>query len=120
MTIVVSRECPMRTMGAGAFKAKCLSAMTDVHNGNGEIMVTKRGQPFVKIVPAKPAEPESIFGFLKGKVKVVGDIVSPIVEPWEWDEDIFPPGTPERAEFERNRKKSPAGAAAKSTVRKRK
>jgi antitoxin (DNA-binding transcriptional repressor) of toxin-antitoxin stability system len=120
MTIVISRKTPMKTMGAGAFKAKCLSAMTDVHNGHGEIMVTKRGKPFVKIVPAKPAEPESIFGFLKGKVKVVGDIVAPIVEPWEWDEDIFPAGTPERAEFERNKRKSPAAAAVKGALRKRK
>jgi prevent-host-death family protein len=120
MTMVITEEIPMKTMGAGAFKTHCLSVIDEVHDRCEEVVITKRGKPMAKLVPVKQEKPESIFGFLRGKVKVVGDIVSPIVEPWEWDEDIFPPGTPERAEFERNKKKSPAGAAAKSTLRKRK
>ena len=94
----------MKTIGAGAFKAKCLSIMDEVHEGLGEVTVTKRGKPFVKIVPIRPEKPESIFGALRGLATIQGDIVGPIVEPWEWDEDIFPPGTPEREEFERNKK----------------
>ncbi|HEX4006728.1 MAG TPA: type II toxin-antitoxin system prevent-host-death family antitoxin [Acidobacteriaceae bacterium] len=92
-------------MGAGDFKAKCLSVMNDVHNGHGEVVVTKRGEPFVKIVPIKPKEPESIFGFFRGQARIVGDMVAPIVEPSEWDEDIFPPGSHERDQFERNKAK---------------
>jgi len=91
MTIV--RRPMTKTIGAGAFKAKCLSVMDDVHNGHGEIVVTKRGKPFVKIVPAQPEKPESIFGFLKGKAKIVGDIMEPTmsdddVARWEseWDD----------------------------------
>ncbi len=96
----------MKTMGAGAFKAKCLSIIDEVHNGKGEVIVTKRGKPFVKIVPIQPEKPESIFGCMKGQFEIVGDVVSPITEPWEWDEDIFPHGTRERDEFERNKKKA--------------
>jgi prevent-host-death family protein len=91
MTIV--RRPMTKTIGAGAFKAKCLSVMDDVHNGHGEIVVTKRGKPFVKIVPVQPNKPESIFGFLKGKAKIVGDIMEPTmsdddVARWEseWDD----------------------------------
>jgi prevent-host-death family protein len=109
-----------KTIGAGAFKAKCLSIMDDVHNGHGEIVVTKRGKPFVKIVPVAQEKQESIFGFLKGQVKIVGDIVSPIVEPWEWDQDIFPVGQPERDEFERNNKKTPAKVTARTPAKARK
>lgn len=83
----------MKTMGAGAFKAKCLSVIDEVHNGQGEVVVTKRGKPFVKIVPIKPEKPESIFGFLKGQAKIVGDIMEPTmsddeVARWEreWDD----------------------------------
>ena len=83
----------MKTIGAGAFKAKCLSVMSDVHNGHGEVTVTKRGKPFVRIVPPRPENPESIFGFLKGKAKIVGDIMEPAmtdeeVAEWErkWDD----------------------------------
>jgi prevent-host-death family protein len=74
----------MKTVGAGAFKAKCLSIMDEVHNGRGEVVVTKRGKPFVKIVPIKPEKPESIFGFLKGKAKIVGDIMEPTMS----DQDV--------------------------------
>jgi antitoxin (DNA-binding transcriptional repressor) of toxin-antitoxin stability system len=110
----------MKSIGAGAFKAKCLAIIDDIHANHGELIITKRGKPMAKLVPIPEEKPESIFGFLKGKVKVVGDIVSPIVEPWEWDEDIFPVGTSEREEFERSKKKSSAAAATKSAVRKRK
>ena len=110
---------PMKTIGAGAFKAKCLSIIDDVHANGRELIITKRGKPMAKLVPIAVEKPDSIFGFLKGKVKVVGDIVSPIVEPWEWDEDIFPAGTSEREEFERNKKTFSATAATRSAVRKR-
>ena len=113
-------EDPMKTMGAGAFKTHCLSVIDEVYDHHQEVVITKRGKPMARLVPLKQEKPESILGFLKGKVKVVGDIVSPIVEPWEWDEDIFPVGTSEREEFERNRKKSSARAATKNAVIKRK
>jgi antitoxin (DNA-binding transcriptional repressor) of toxin-antitoxin stability system len=46
------------------------------------VVVTKRGAPVVKIVPAEP-EKNNIFGCLTGKVKIVGDIESPIPVEWE-------------------------------------
>lgn len=83
----------MKTIGAAAFKAKCLAVMDDVHHGQREVVVTKRGKPFVKIVPIQPEKPESIFGFMKGRAKIVGDIMEPTmsdedVAQWErqWDE----------------------------------
>ena len=83
----------MKTIGAGAFKAKCLSVMDEVHHGHGEVMVTKRGKPFVKIIAVREEKPEDIFGFLKGHAKIVGDIMEPTmsdadVEQWEreWDD----------------------------------
>ena len=44
-------------------------------------MVTKRGTPLVKVVPVRE-EKNEIFGFLAGKVKIVGDIESPISVNW--------------------------------------
>ena len=108
-----------KTIGSGEFKAKCLAVMSDVHNGHGEVTVTKRGKPFVRIVPIEPEKPESIFGALRGLATIHGDIVSPIVEPWEWDEDVFPAGTAERDEFERDKKKTAAKATVRSPLRAR-
>ena len=45
------------------------------------VIVTKRGRPVVKVMPAQ-AEKNDIFGFMTGKVRIVGDIESPI--PVEW------------------------------------
>ncbi|MGA7885586.1 MAG: type II toxin-antitoxin system prevent-host-death family antitoxin [Acidobacteriaceae bacterium] len=93
----------MKTLPAGKFKAQCLALIDDVYEHGGEVLITKRGKPKAKLVPIAERKPESIFGFLKGRARVVGDIVSPIVEPWEWDEDIFPVGTPERGEREKTK-----------------
>ena len=73
----------MKKMAAGAFKAHCLKVMDEVQKKRETIVITKHGKPVVKIVPADQDKDE-IYGFLKGKVKIVGDIVSPILTPEEW------------------------------------
>ena len=73
----------MKKMAAGAFKAHCLKVMDEVQKKRETIVITKHGRPVVKIVPADQDKDE-IYGFLKGKVKIVGDIVSPILTPEEW------------------------------------
>jgi prevent-host-death family protein len=70
-------------MAAGAFKVHCLRVMDEVQKKRETIVITKHGKPVVKIVPAGQDKDE-IYGFLKGKVKIVGDVVSPILTPEEW------------------------------------
>jgi len=71
----------MRQIPAGAFKARCLTVMKQVQSTGEPVIVTKRGTPLVKVVPVE-TEKNEIFGFLAGKVKIVGDIESPISVPW--------------------------------------
>lgn len=73
----------MKKMAAGAFKAHCLRVMDEVQKKRETIVITKHGKPVVKIVPAGQDKDE-IYGFLRGKVKIVGDVVSPILTPEEW------------------------------------
>ena len=73
----------MKTMAAGSFKARCLAVMDEVQAKREAIVITKRGKPVVKLVPAD-AEKDDFYGFLKGKVKIVGDVVSPALTPEEW------------------------------------
>jgi prevent-host-death family protein len=120
MTMVISKGDAMKTMGAGAFKTQCLSLIDEVYDRNEEIVITKRGKPMAKLIPLEDKKPESVLGSMKGMFKIVGDIVSPITEPWEWDEDVFPHGTLERAQFERSKKKSAAGSAPRTPARRRK
>jgi len=74
----------MRTMRAGEFKARCLKVMDQVQKTREPVIVTKRGKPVVKLFPADKAG-NDVFGCLKGVVKIVGDIESPVVPPESWE-----------------------------------
>lgn len=72
-----------KTIPAGKFKAQCLQIMDEVQSKHEAVVITKRGKPVAKLIPVAK-EKDEIFGFLKGKGKVLGDIVSPIISPEEW------------------------------------
>ncbi len=70
-------------VGATEFKAHCLQLMTAVHDRKlSSVTVTKRGKPFVKLVPV-PEEPNMVYGCLAGLAKVVGDLTEPVDVTWD-------------------------------------
>jgi len=71
-------------MAAGEFKARCLQVMEQVRSTGTPVVITKRGKPVAKLLPADPA-PEWKPGRLAGRIEILGDIVSAIVPPDEWD-----------------------------------
>jgi prevent-host-death family protein len=73
----------LKTMAAGSFKARCLAVMDEVQAKRETIVITKRGKPVVKLIPAD-AEKDDIYGFLKGKGKITGDVISPAISKEEW------------------------------------
>lgn len=75
----------MRTIPAGTFKAQCLALMDEVEATHEPIVITKRGKPVAKLVPAETEKKDDLFGFLEGKARIVGDIVSPVFDLDEWD-----------------------------------
>jgi prevent-host-death family protein len=84
MTIVVL-EPGMKKMAAGAFKTNCLAVMDEVQAKRETVIITKRGKPVAKLVPVD-TQNDDIFGFLVGKGRITGDIVSPALTPEEWGE----------------------------------
>jgi prevent-host-death family protein len=71
-------------IAAGEFKAKCLNLMDLVNEQKNEIIITKHGEPIAKLVPFNQELP-NLCGFLKGAMKIKGDIVhSPDIK---WDAD---------------------------------
>ncbi len=72
----------MQTMAAGEFKAKCLRVMDEVQAKRTAVTITKHGKPVARLVPVE--EEDSIFGFLKGKVKINGPIDVPIIPLESW------------------------------------
>ncbi len=75
----------MKKMAAGVFKANCLAVMDEVQAKGETVVITKHGKPVAKLVPIN-TDKDEIFGFLAGKGKVTGDVVSPALTPEEWAE----------------------------------
>ena len=74
----------MKEMPAGEFKAQCLAVMDRVQQTGEPVLITKHGKPVAKLVPA-PSAPDDIFGYMTGKVKIVGDIVGPVTPFEDWE-----------------------------------
>jgi prevent-host-death family protein len=74
----------MKRIPAGQFKAKCLSIMDRVQKTGEAVLITKHGKPVARLLPAA-SEPEDVFGYMAGKVKIVGDIVGPITPLEDWE-----------------------------------
>ena len=73
----------MKQMRASVFKARCLAVMDDIQATGEPVVVTKRGKPVVKVVPAAAGESD-LFGFMAGRMKIVGDIESPVLPLKQW------------------------------------
>jgi prevent-host-death family protein len=74
----------MKTMPAGQFKAKCLKVMDDVQSTREPVVITKKGRPVAKLVPAEE-QCNKLFGCMRDEIEIVGDIVSPVVPLEDWE-----------------------------------
>lgn len=82
MTIFNGHKDFTMDITAAEFKAKCLKLMDEVAQTHEPLVITKRGKPIAKLVPVEEANPSSFYGCMKGTVTFLGDVVSPIDEPW--------------------------------------
>lgn len=74
------------TIAISRFKATCLAVLERVRRTGQPIVVTKHGEPIAEVMPPSPEPPVSDWlGGMRGRGRVVGDIVAPAVEPEEWE-----------------------------------
>ncbi len=73
--IVVMRDVPI-----SKFKAKCLGLIEQVNKTRQPLRITRHGIPVVEVVPAGPDRKRKFVGDMVGTGKIVGDIVSPIID----------------------------------------
>ena len=71
-----------RTIKASEFKAKCLKLMDEVAESGEDIIITKNGKAVAKLT-AHREKPKSLYGLGRGRMKIIGDIISPIDVEWE-------------------------------------
>lgn len=68
------------------FKATCLALLGNVKDTGRSILVTRRGEPVALITPPpKPKKPESWLGMFQSEGKIVGDVISPVVNENQWE-----------------------------------
>jgi prevent-host-death family protein len=75
----------MREVAISEFKAKCLALLDQVQKTKQPLRVTRRGQPVAEVIPACPARNTDWIGSMKGKSKILGDIISPASEESDWE-----------------------------------
>ena len=76
----------MRSIGAGQFKAKCLGLLDEVETKREPITVTKNGRAVGQMMPMPLIDKDPIFGFYRGKLEIVADVISPIHTDEEYEE----------------------------------
>jgi prevent-host-death family protein len=74
----------MKQIRASLFKARCLKIMEEIQSTGEPVVITKRGAPVVKVVPAG-SQPADLFGFMVGEFEIVGDVESPVVPLKDWE-----------------------------------
>ena len=87
VTIMVMKAGPKRppdpaSISAAEFKAKCLDLMDTVAETGASIVITKRGRPVATLAPVRSSR-NSLRGIMKGRIRIRGDITSPIDVVWD-------------------------------------
>lgn len=71
----------MEEIAVSRFKATCLAVLKQVNRTGEPVLVTRFGKPVAEIVPPSPAaQPRRVLGQMRGTGRILGDIVSPVVD----------------------------------------
>lgn len=76
----------MREIAISEFKAKCLALLEQVHKTKTPIRVTRFGKPVAEVMPPSPtSKPADWLGSMKGRMEILGDVVSPVIDESDWE-----------------------------------
>ena len=74
----------MKEVAISEFKAKCLALLEQVHKTKKPIRITRFGKPIADVVPPAPAAGKRDWlGSMEGRMEILGDIVSPVIDESE-------------------------------------
>ena len=75
-----------QTIPISRFKATCLRLLDDVNKTGQSLLVTRNGEPIALVSPPPPPKKtDSWLGSMRGRLKIVGDVVSPASDEEEWE-----------------------------------
>ena len=76
-----------RQVAAGRFKATCLELIGHVREAGVSYTITKHGRPVARLVPIEDRPPGRLFGCMKGTLVDYGELLAPVEEAWDADEE---------------------------------
>lgn len=69
-------------MPAAQFRVRFFELLDEVAASGEEIVITKHGKPVVRVLPVAVAPATSLWGCMKGRGRIVGDIMEPVMGDW--------------------------------------
>ena len=75
----------MKSISVSEFKAKCLALIDQVDKTRQPLRITRHGRPVAELIPAGPDRKRKFLGAMVGTGKIVGDIVSPVIDLGEFE-----------------------------------
>lgn len=75
----------MEEIAISEFKTKCLALLEEVNKTKKPIRITRRGKPIAEVVPPSPAQKGRKLGALAGTGRILGDILSPVIDMSEFE-----------------------------------
>lgn len=75
----------MKEVAISEFKTKCLALLDEVQKTKNPIRITRRGKPVAEVVPPSQTSKRDWIGSMKGKSKILGDIISPATDESDWE-----------------------------------
>lgn len=75
----------MKSVSVSEFKAKCLGLIEQVDKTRQPLRITRHGRPIAQLIPAGPDRKRKFLGDMEGTGRIIGDIVSPIIDLDEFE-----------------------------------
>jgi prevent-host-death family protein len=83
--MTIDKIVVMADISISEFKAKCLGLIEQVHKTRQPLRITRHGRPVAEVIPAGPDRKRNFVGDMIGTAKIVGDIVSPVIDLDEFE-----------------------------------
>ena len=76
----------MEEVSISEFKAKCLALLEQVNKTKKPLRITRHGKPVAEVVPPTAVGDRAAWiGSMKGRMEILGDIISPASDEDEWE-----------------------------------
>jgi prevent-host-death family protein len=72
-------------INATQFREHCFELIDEVHTSCIELIITKHGKPWAKLVSTNDESSKPFIGSFTGVGKTVGDLLEPFDDEWELD-----------------------------------